>query len=87
MRHDFKSFPTNIQIQKFFFLIFFAIKILLDNTYGLLDLLEFALNHFNIIFLAESKFQMLARNDLKLCLNAGSQISVTLVSDSSQNHI
>ena len=32
----------------------FAIKILLDYTYGLLNLLEYKCNHFNNISLAES---------------------------------
>ena len=35
----------------------FAIKMLLDNAYGLLNLLEFKCNHFNSLFQAESEFK------------------------------
>ena len=35
----------------------FAIKMLLDYTYGLLNLLEVKYNHFDRLFLAESEFQ------------------------------
>ena len=35
----------------------FAIKMLLDNAYGLLNLFEFKCNHFNSIFQAESEFK------------------------------
>ena len=35
----------------------FAIKMLLDYTYGLLNLLEYKCNHFNNLSLAESKFK------------------------------
>ena len=40
--HEFKLFSSNNWIFKFFFLMVFAIKMLLDNNiYGLLNLLEF----------------------------------------------
>ena len=35
----------------------FAIKMLLDNTYGLPNLFEFKSNHFNSFFQAESEFK------------------------------
>ena len=35
----------------------FAIKILLNNAYGLLNLLEFICNHFNSLFQAESEYK------------------------------
>ena len=35
----------------------FAIKMLLDYAYGLLNLLEYKCNHFNNLSLAESKFK------------------------------
>ena len=35
----------------------FAIKMLLDNTYGSLNLLEFKCNHFTSLFQAESEFK------------------------------
>ena len=35
----------------------YAIKMILDNTYGLLNILEFKCNHFNSLFQAESQFQ------------------------------
>ena len=35
----------------------FAIKMLLDNTYGLLNHLEFKCNHFTSLFQAESEFK------------------------------
>ena len=35
----------------------FAIKMLLENAYGLLNLLEYKCNHFNNLSLAESKFK------------------------------
>ena len=35
----------------------FAIKMLLDNTYGLLNLFEFKSYHFNSFFQAESEFK------------------------------
>ena len=40
-RQIFKLFPANIWIFKFFFLMILAIKIILDYTYGLLNILEF----------------------------------------------
>ena len=55
--HNFKLFTTNIWIFKFFFLIDFAIKMLLDNTYGLLNLLYFKYDHFSSLCQAESQFQ------------------------------
>ena len=57
LRNKFKLFPTNILIFKFFFLIVFAIKMLLDKPYGLLNLLEFKCDHFSSLFQAESQFQ------------------------------
>ena len=35
----------------------FAIKMLLNNTYGLLNRLEFKCNHFTSLFEAESEFK------------------------------
>ena len=35
----------------------FAIKMLLDNDYGLLNLFEFKRNHFNSLFQAEYEFK------------------------------
>ena len=35
----------------------FAIKMLLDNTYGLPNLFEFKRNHFNSLFQAEYEFK------------------------------
>ena len=35
----------------------FAIKMLLDYSYGLLNLIEFKYYHFNSLFLAESEFK------------------------------
>ena len=35
----------------------FAIEMLLDNAYGLLNLLEFKCNHFDSLFQAESEFK------------------------------
>ena len=46
-------FPAKIWIFKFFFLMVFVIKMLLDNTYGLPNLFEFKSNHFNSLFKAE----------------------------------
>ena len=56
-KYEFKLFPANIWIFKFFFLIDFAIKMLLDNTYGLLNLLYFKYDHFSSLCQAESQFQ------------------------------
>ena len=55
--HEFKLFPANIWIFKLVFLMVFAIKMLLDYTYWLLNLLEFKCNHFNSLSLAEFKFK------------------------------
>ena len=45
-------------IFKFFFLIAFAIKMLLDKPYGLLNILEFKCDHLvGSLFQAESQFQ------------------------------
>ena len=55
--HEFKLFPANIWIFKLVFLMVFAIKMLLDYTYWLLNLLEFKCNHFNSLSLAELKFK------------------------------
>ena len=52
----FNLFPANIWILKWFFLVIFAIKMSLDNTYGLLNILEFLCNNFNSLFLVESEF-------------------------------
>jgi len=35
----------------------FAIKMLLDNIYGLLNLFEFEINHFNTLVQAKSEFK------------------------------
>ena len=40
LRHDFNVFPTNIYFFKLFFLMVLALKMILGNTYGLLNLLE-----------------------------------------------
>ena len=56
-RHDFNEFPAKIWIFKLFFLMVFAIKMLLDNTYGLPNLFEFKSNHFNSLFQAEYEFK------------------------------
>ena len=55
-RHEFKLFPTNILIFKLYFLSIFDIKILLNKSYGLLNLLEFKCDYFGSIFQAESQF-------------------------------
>ena len=55
--HDFNVFPANIWIFKFFFLLVFAIKMLLDNTYGLPNPFECKSNHFNSLFQAEYAFK------------------------------
>ena len=56
-RHKFKLFPANIWILNFCFFIVFAIKMLLDKPYGLLNLLELKCDHFSSLFQAESQFQ------------------------------
>ena len=56
-RHDFNVFPAKFWIFKFFFLMIFAIKMLLDNIYGLLNLFEFKINHFNSLVQAKSEFK------------------------------
>ena len=56
LRNETKLFPANIWIFKFFFLIVFAIKMLLDKSYGLLNLLEFKCDHLSSLFQAESQF-------------------------------
>ena len=56
-RQDFNVFPAKIWIFIFFFLVVFAIKMLLDNTYGLPNLFEFKSYHFNSFFQAESEFK------------------------------
>ena len=43
--YEFKLFPANIWTLKFCFLIVFAIKMLLDKPYGLLNLLEIKCDH------------------------------------------
>ena len=54
LRNEFKLFPANICIFEWFFLIVFAIKMLLDKSYGtLLNLLEFEWDHFSSLFQAE----------------------------------
>ena len=57
LNQEFTGFPTNIWIFKFFFLLVFAIKMLLDNNYGLMNLLEFKCDYFTCLLLAESQFQ------------------------------
>ena len=56
-RNEFKLFPSNIWIFKFFILIVFAIKMLLDKPYRLLNPLEFKYDHFRSLFQAESQYQ------------------------------
>ena len=50
-------FPPKFEIFKFFFLMVFAIKMLLDNTYGLPNFFEFKSNHFKSLFQAEYEFE------------------------------
>ena len=61
----------------------FAIKILLDNAYGLLNLFEFKCNHFRKSLSSRMnlnlKIQNLAGNPVNSWFSAGSQISLTLV--------
>ena len=57
LRNEFKLFPANIWIFKFFFLIVFTITMLLDKPHGLLNLREFKCDHFSNVFQAESQFQ------------------------------
>ena len=47
--------------------VVFAIKMLLDKLYGLLNLLELKCDHFSCLFQAESQFQILAGNSLNMC--------------------
>ena len=82
-RHDFNVFPTKIWIFKFFFLMVFAIKMLLDNIYGLPNHFEFKSNHFNSLSFKQNinlKIQILAGNTLKSCLHSGSQEKPPLIS-------
>ena len=57
LRNEFKLFPANIWIFKFFFIIVFAMKMLLDKPYGLLNPLEIECDHFSSLLQAESQFQ------------------------------
>ena len=57
LNQEFTGFPAKIWIFKLFFLMVFGIKMLLDNAYGLLNLLEFKCNYFNSLFQAESEFK------------------------------
>ena len=54
---DINVFPAKIWNFKIIFLIVFAIKMLLDNTYGLPNLFDFKRNHFNSLFQAEYQFK------------------------------
>ena len=56
LNQELAGFSANIWIFKFCFLMVFAIKMLLDNTYGSLNLFEFNCNHFTSLFQAESEF-------------------------------
>ena len=66
-----------------FFLMIFAVKMSLNNTYGLLNvnILEFQCNHFNSLFLAESELQNsnVGGKKLNICVGASSEINMTLV--------
>ena len=44
--HEFKLFPANIWILKFCYFTVFAIKMLLDKPFWLMNLLEIKYNHF-----------------------------------------
>ena len=55
LNQQFTGFPAKIWIFKLFLIMVFAIKVLLNNAYGLLNLLEFICNHFNGLFQAESE--------------------------------
>ena len=50
-------FPPTFEFSNSFFLMVFAIKMLLDNIHGLLNQLEFKCDHFSGLLLAESQFQ------------------------------
>ena len=50
-------FPPKFEFWKLFFVMFFSIKMLLDNTYGLPNLFEFKSKHFNSLFQAEYEFK------------------------------
>ena len=56
-KYYFTVFPAKIWIFKFFLLTIFAIKMLLDNTQGLLNLFEFKNNHLYSLFQAEYEFK------------------------------
>ena len=59
-----------------------SLKMLLDNTYGLLNLFEFKSNHFNSLFQAEyefKNFQILAGNTLMSKFHVGFEIELPLV--------
>ena len=60
LNQEFTGFPAKILIFKFFFLMVFAIKMLLNNAYGLLNRLEFICNHFQQNL--NLKIQILAGN-------------------------
>ena len=61
LNQEYTGFPAKIWISKCYFLMVFAIKMLLDNAYGLLNLLEFKCNHFDIIFQAESEYLIIKK--------------------------
>ena len=78
---DFQFFPTNIWILKIFFLVIFAIK-MSWMCYWI------SLNK-NVIILIASlqpnlkfKIQMVAGNQLKICVRASFEISSTLIMES-----
>ena len=77
LNQEFTGFPA--RISKCSSLMVVAIKMLLDNAYGLLNLHEFKHNHFNSIFQAESEFKNLnsggKSNPVNSCFSASSQIS------------
>ena len=50
-------FPPTFEFSNAFFLMVFAIKMLLDNIYGLLNFIEFKCDHFSGLLLAESQYQ------------------------------
>ena len=62
---SFVPFPANIWIFKFKFCLSFAIKMLLNNTYGILNLLESKSNCFNSLFKQNMNLKMLAGKGTK----------------------
>ena len=75
------KFPTKIWIFKFFLLMVFAIKMLLDNAYGLPNLFEFK-RIISIVSFKQNmnlKIQILAGNTLMSRFHVGFEIELPLV--------